>query len=187
MLMVLQPVQVRFEWVYAELLWIYLLNTATSFWIRQQRWDVQNIMTLRITLWHIEMRSTVFLNIINLTLLTYTLWISACIYFSCFFCCFFFTNILSFFFYFFFILFNLFSLSLSHIDIWLQSVITLFIKVLCKFNILHLLLPPHVYTPQPCSLHSDIWLRVRFTFKGTQEAAYFRDGQAAVIYSTLTL
>ena len=89
MLMVLQPVQVRFEWVYAELLWIYLLNTATSFWIRQQRWDVQNIMTLRITLWHIEMRSTVFLNIINLTLLTYTLWISACIYFSCFFCCFF--------------------------------------------------------------------------------------------------
>lgn len=84
-------------------------------------------------------------------------------------------------------LFNLFSLRLSHIDIWLQSVITLFIKSRCKFSILHLLLLHRICTLQPHSLHSDIWLRVRFTFKGTQEAAYFRDGQAAVIYWMLTL
>lgn len=50
----------------------------------------------------------------------------------------------------------------------------------------HLLLPPHACTLQPCSFPSDIWVRVRFTFNGTQEAAYFRDGQPAVIYWPLT-
>lgn len=42
-----------------------------------------------------------------------------------------------------------------------------------------------LYSPR--SFNSDVWPRVRFTCKGTQEAAYFRDGQPAVIYWALTL